>query len=189
MQKKCKNINFLQKKCYFCANFYKQIAGKLKFYVSMDEYMLDELDYKILNLISNDARISFLEVSRICGVSGAAIHQRVQKLIANDIITGSEFLVNLNKTGYKTCAFLSLHFAQTEDIAAIVEKLKDIREIVECHFITGEYDIFVKIYALNNSNLYDIIQTKIKPLGLVRCETLVSYKELFHRQMMLTTND
>ena len=151
----------------------------------MDEYILDELDYKILNLISNDARMSFLEVSRICGVSGAAVHQRVQKLIANGIITGSEFLLHLHKIGYHTCAFLSLHFAETEDIDLIVEKIKDIHEIVECHLITGAYDIFAKIYALNNSHLYNIIQTRIKPLGLIGCETLISYKELFHRQMTL----
>ena len=154
----------------------------------MEEYILDELDYKILNLISNDARISFLEVSRICGVSGAAVHQRVQKLIAGGIITGSEFLLHLNKIGYQTCAFLSLHFAETEDLGAIVEKIRDIHEIVECHCITGDYDILIKIYALNNSHLYDIIQTRIKPLGLIRCETLISYRELFHRQMTLAGN-
>ena len=136
-------------------------------------------------MISNDARISFLEVSRNCGVSGAAIHQRVQKLIANGIITGSEFLINLNKIGYQTCAFLSLHFDQTSELAAIVEKIKDIHEIVECHLITGKYDVFVKIYSQDNSHLYDIIQTKLKPLGLVRCETLISYREVFHRQMNL----
>ena len=154
----------------------------------MEDYVLDELDYKILNLISNDARISFLEVSRICGVSGAAVHQRVQKLINASIINGSEFLLNLNKIGYHTCAFLSLKFAQTEALAAIVENLRNINEIVECHLITGAYDILAKIYTLNNSHLYNIIQNKIKPLGLVRCETLISFRESFHRQMTLTDN-
>ena len=154
----------------------------------MEEHILDELDCKILNLISNDARISFLEVSRICGISGAAVHQRVQKMIANGIIIGSEFGLNLNKIGYQTCAFLSLHFAQTKDPDVIVEKIRDIHEIVECHLITGEYDMMVKIYAFNNSHLYDIIQTRIRPLGLIKCETLILYKELFHRQMTLETN-
>jgi Lrp/AsnC family transcriptional regulator for asnA, asnC and gidA len=149
------------------------------------EELLDDLDYKILNLISNDARISFLEVSRICNVSGAAIHQRVQKMIANGIITGSEFWLNLNKIGYQTCAFLSLHFNETVNLEVVVEKLKDIHEIVECHAITGRYDLFVKMYALNNSHLYEIVQTQIKPLGLVRTETLISYKESFHRQITL----
>ena len=151
----------------------------------MVEYILDELDCKILNLISNDARISFLEVSRICGISGAAVHQRVQKMMANETITGSEFLLNLNKIGYETCAFLSLHFAETEDFDVVAEKIKDIHEIVECHLITGVYDFLVKVYARNNEHLYEIIQTRIKPLGLIRCETLISYKETFHRQMML----
>jgi len=150
----------------------------------IEENMLDELDYKILNLISNDARISFLEVSRICGVSGAAVHQRVQKMIANGIITGSEFWLDLKKIGYQTCAFLSLHFSETANLDVIVERLKEIREIVECHSITGEYDIFVKIYALNNSHLYEIIQNRIKPLGIVRTETLMSFKESFHRQFV-----
>ena len=151
----------------------------------MEEYLLDELDYKILNLISNDARISFLEVSRICGVSGAAVHQRVQKMTSNGIITGSEFWLNLNKIGYQTCAFLSLHFTEKEDLEVAAEKIREIHEIVECHFITGEYDFLVKIHALNNSHLYNIIQTRLKPLGLIRCETLISYKESFHRQMTL----
>jgi len=148
------------------------------------EELLDELDYKILNLISNDARMSFLEVSRICNVSGAAVHQRVQKMIANGIITGSEFWLNLKKIGYQTCAFLSLHFSETINLDMVIDKLKDIREIVECHSITGEYDVFVKIYALNNSHLYEIIQTQIKPLGVVRTETLISYNESFHRQFV-----
>ena len=150
----------------------------------MEENVLDELDYKILNLISKDARISFLEVSRICNVSGAAVHQRVQKMMANGIIIGSEFGLNMKKIGYQTCAFLSLHFSETANLDTIIEQLKNINEIVECHSITGEYDIFIKIYALNNSHLYEIIQTKIKPLGAVRTETLISFRESFHRQFM-----
>ena len=149
----------------------------------MEERILDELDYKILNLIANDARISFLEVSRICNVSGAAIHQRVQKMISNGVITGSEFWLNLKKIGYQTCSFLSLRFNDKEDIDIIAEKLKSIHEIVECHFIAGEYDILIKIHAINNSHLYDIIQNQIKPLGFIRIETLISYKEVFHKQI------
>ena len=151
----------------------------------MEENILDELDRRILNLISNDARISFLEVSRICGISGAAVHQRVQKLMANGVITGSEFCLNRNKIGYQTCAFLSLHFSEKEDLNVVAEKIREIDEVVECHFITGEYDILIKIYSFNNSHLYDIIQTRLKPLGLIKCETLVSFKESFHRQLTL----
>ena len=148
----------------------------------MEEQVLDGLDYKILNLISNDARISFLEVSRACNVSGASVHQRVQKMMANGVITGSEFWFDMKKIGYQTCAFLSLHFSETANLDEIIERLKDIREIVECHAIIGTYDIFVKIYALNNSHLYELIKTRIRPLGVVKTDTLMSFKESFHRQ-------
>lgn len=149
----------------------------------MEEPVLDELDYKILNLISNDTRMSFLEVSRICNVSGASVHQRVKNMIANTIITGSQFNLNLNKIGYQTCAFLSLHFRYTEDLDEIEEELKNINEIVECHSIIGEYDFMVKVYALDNAHLYEIIQKQIKPLGLTKAETVISYKASCQRQI------
>ena len=153
----------------------------------MEECVLDELDYTILNLISNDTRMSFLEVSRICNVSGAAVHQRVQKMIANNIITGSEFKLNLNKIGYETCALLELQFSNSKDMNVIIEKLKAIPEIVECHVTVGDYDLIIKIYARNNTHLFDMIKQQIKPLGLVRMKSTISYGEVFRKQMIFYT--
>ena len=150
----------------------------------MEECVLDELDYTILNLISNDTRMSFLEVSRICNVSGAAVHQRVQKMFANNIITGSEFKLNLNKIGYETCALLELQFIYSEDINAVIEKLKEIPEIVECHLTAGDYDIIIKVYARNNAHLFDIVKKQIKPLGLTSMNSTILYCEVFHRQII-----
>ena len=151
--------------------------------IDMNDYTLDELDYQILQLIANDARISFLEVSRICNVSGAAVHQRVQKMISNQIITGSEFLLNMPKIGYNTCAYLTIHFAETINIEEVTEKIKEISEIVECHILTGVSNLFVKIYAQNNSRLFDIIQNQLKPLGAIKVESMISCRESFHRQI------
>lgn len=152
----------------------------------MDEHILDELDQKILRLIANNARISFLEVARLCNVSGAAVHQRVQKMTNNGIITGSEFTLNLNKIGYETCAYIGLYFDKSDSstLSQIISKLQEIPEIVECHATTGPYDLFVKIYARNNSHLFDIVQNQIKPLGLNRSESIISYRESFRRQML-----
>ena len=149
----------------------------------MEEYVLDELDYKILNLISNDARMSFLEVSRICNVSGAAVHQRVQKMIAHNVITGSEFKLNLNKIGYETCAYLNLRSNGMEALETIVKKLNEIPEIVECHLTVGDFDLFVKVYANNNMYLLDIINQQLKPLGLVCVSSMISYGEVFRKQI------
>jgi Lrp/AsnC family transcriptional regulator for asnA, asnC and gidA len=149
----------------------------------MEEYILDELDYKILNLISNDTRMSFLEVSRICNVSGASVHQRVQKMIANNIINGSEFKLNLNRIGYETCAILELQFGNFENINDITEKLKNISEIVECHLTAGDYDLIIKVYARNNAHLFDIVKHRIKPLGVIRMNSIISYGEVFRKQI------
>ncbi len=152
----------------------------------MEESALDELDYKILNLISNDTRMSFLEVSRICNVSGAAVHQRVQKMIRANFITGSEFKLNMDKIGYETCTYLNLSFDNSKDIDTIISELNKIPEIVECHLTLGRFDMFVKIYARNNAHLLELINKHIKPLGLLNSDTITSYREVFRKQMVFS---
>ncbi len=155
----------------------------------MAENLLDELDNKILKLISNNARISFLEVARLCNVSGAAIHQRIQKLQNSGVITGSEFTIDLNKIGYETCAYVNLYFDRDTDLDEAVEKIREIPEIVECHFTTGPYDLLIKVYARNNTHLHDVVQRQLKGIGLSRSESIISYRESFRRQLTLGDND
>ena len=97
---------------------------------------LDKLDRKILGLIAEDARIPFLEVARSCNVSGAAIHQRIQKLTNLGILLRSQFLIDPEKIGYETCAYIGLYLKNPEDVDRVVEALKKIPEVVECHITT-----------------------------------------------------
>ncbi|MDO5570949.1 MAG: Lrp/AsnC ligand binding domain-containing protein [Bacteroidales bacterium] len=149
----------------------------------MAHHQLDSLDYKILKLIADNARIPFLEVARECNVSGAAIHQRVQKLTNLGIIKGSKFDLDTNKIGYETCAYMGLYLQNPNQFPEVIEKLKQIPEVVECHYTTGQYDMFIKIYAKNNRHLLSIIHNKLQPLGLSRSESLISFKEAFSRQI------
>lgn len=149
----------------------------------MGHHQLDELDEKILKMIINNARIPFLEVARVCNVSGAAIHQRIQKLTNLGIIKGSEFLVDYSKVGYETYAYMGLFLKDPGDFNEVASKLKEIPEVVECHYTTGQYDLFIKLFAKNNRHLLDIIHKKLQPLGLARTETLISFKEAFRRQI------
>ncbi len=151
----------------------------------MSEGNLDELDSKILKLVSNNARISFLEVARHCNVSGAAVHQRIQKLQNAGIITGSEFTLNVSRFGYETCAYVNLSFEATTDLDEVVEHIKTIPEVVECHFTTGPYDLLIKVYAHNNSHLHEIINSQLRRFGLARNESVISYRESFRRQMTI----
>jgi len=149
----------------------------------MGQHDLDQLDEKILKLIVNNARIPFLEVARECGVSGAAIHQRVQKLIQNGVIKGSEFIVDTEKIGYETCAYIGLYLTNPSSFDYAVTELEKIPEVVECYYTTGEYDLFIKVYARNNHDLMNLIHNKLQPIGLSRTETLVSFKEAFRKNV------
>ncbi len=144
---------------------------------------LDKLDKKILHLISEDARIPFLEVARACNVSGAAIHQRIQKLTNLGILKGSQFVIDPEKIGYETCAYVGLYLKNPEDFDDVVEALKKIPEVVEAHYTTGGYDLFIKIYAINNHHLLNIIHDKLQPLGLSRSETIISFNAVIDRPL------
>ena len=144
---------------------------------------LDKLDKKILCLIAEDARIPFLEVARECKVSGAAIHQRIQKLTNLGVLKGSQFVIDPEKIGFETCAYMGLNLKNPENFDEVVEALKKIPEIVECHYTTGEYDLFIKVYAHNNHHLLTIIHDKLQVLGLSRSVSLISYNAVIDRPL------
>jgi Lrp/AsnC family transcriptional regulator for asnA, asnC and gidA len=134
-------------------------------------------------MIAENARVPFLEVARACDVSGAAIHQRIQKLVNLGILKGSQYLIDPEKIGYETCAYIGLYLKDPEQFDEVTEALRKIPEVVECHFTTGGYDMFIKIYARNNHHLLSIIHDKLQPLGLARSETIISFHEAIKRQM------
>jgi Lrp/AsnC family transcriptional regulator, regulator for asnA, asnC and gidA len=145
---------------------------------------IDQLDEKILKLITKNARIPFLEVARECGVSGAAIHQRVQRLFNIGVVTGSEFIVNPQKLGYNTCAYMGIYLEKAKYHTQVVAAMRDIPEIVECHYTTGQYAIFIKIQTKTNKHLKKIIDEKLHEIeGIARTETFVSLEMDFKRQV------
>ncbi len=149
----------------------------------MGQSQFDKLDEQILKMIATDARVPFLEVARACNVSGAAIHQRIQKLTALGILKGSQYVIDPEKIGYETCAYIGLFLKNPESFESVMTALEKIPEVVECHFTTGKYDMFIKIYARNNAHMLSIIHDKLQPLGLSRTETLISFHEAMNRQM------
>lgn len=96
---------------------------------------------------------------------------------------GSEFIIDPEKIGYETCAYIGLFLKDPGQFDTVVESLRHIPEVVECHFTTGKYDLFIKIYARNNHHLMSVIHDKLQPLGLSRSETIISFSEVIKRQM------
>lgn len=121
---------------------------------------IDSLDKKILNILSKNARIPFKDVAAECNVSRAAIHQRVQRLTDEGVITGSGFDVNPKSLGYSTCTYVGINLERGSMYKQVVERLVHIPEIVECHFTTGPYTMLVKLYARDNEQLMDLLDRK-----------------------------
>jgi len=153
-------------------------------------YSLDKLDEKILKMVSHNARIPFLEVARECNVSGAAIHQRVQKLTSAGILKGSEFILDAEKIGYETCAFVGIYLKEANEFQNVLSALNEIPEVVECHYTTGKYAMFLKVYAKNNTHLLSIIHNRFQKIaGIAGTETVISFTEAFRRQIPVNNLD
>ncbi len=151
---------------------------------------VDKLDLKILQIISVDARVPFKDVAEVCGVSRAAIHQRVQRLTEAGIITGSGYNVYPKYIGYSTCTFVGITLERGSMYKEVANELLKIPEIVECHFTTGNYTMLVKLYSRDNEHLMELLNNRIQEInGVISTETLISLEQSFTRQVPIILSD
>ena len=173
---------------YFCSyqlSIFNYVTNQL--YQSKEMEKVDRLDKKILSILSQNARMPFKDVAAQCGVSRAAIHQRVQHLIENGAITGSGFNVNPKSLGYTTCTYIGLNLERGSMYKKVVERLSAIPEVVECHFTTGPYTILLKLYARDNEQLMDLLNNQLQGIpGVVSTETLISLEQSIKREIPIT---
>ena len=145
---------------------------------------IDKLDRQILEIITLNARIPFKDVAAECGVSRAAIHQRVQRLIDLGVIIGSGYHVNPKSLGYNTCTYVGVKLEKGSMYKAAVAELKKIPEIVECHFTTGPYTMLAKLYSRDNEHLMDLLNSKIQEVpGVTATEALISLDQSIKKEI------
>ena len=151
---------------------------------------IDNLDKKILCILSKNARIPFKDVAAECNVSRAAIHQRVQHLIEAGIITGSGFDINPKSLGYHTCTYVGITLERGSMYKSVCQRLTHIPEIVECHFTTGPYTMLVKLFAKDNEQLMDLLNNQLQSIpGVVATETLISLEHSIKREIPVKIDD
>ena len=150
----------------------------------MAKITLDAIDRKILRFLIRNARMPFLEIARECGISGAAIHQRIRKLDESGVILGSRLIVNPKMLGFDVCAHIGIRLNAPQLLSQTMDRLKEVPEIVECHFITGAYNILAKLYCLDNEHLMRTIFDGILSIpGVATTQTYISLQEAFQRQV------
>jgi Lrp/AsnC family transcriptional regulator, regulator for asnA, asnC and gidA len=148
-------------------------------------FKIDSIDRRIMRLLSEKGRISFLEVARECGMSGAAIHQRVAKLEQHGIIAGYSVKLSPENLGYSTCAYVGVFLEKAIMYHSVVKELEKIVEIVECHYTTGNYAIFLKVFCRNNQHLMEVLNGRIQTIpGVSSTETFISLEHVIMRDVL-----
>ena len=145
---------------------------------------IDKLDLKILSIISDNARIPFKDVAEECGVSRAAVHQRVARMVETGVIERSSYKVNPKSIGYSTCTYIAIRLERSSMYRPVAEALAQIPEIVECHYTTGSYGMIVKLYCHDNDHLIQLLTDKIQIIeGVNSTETLISLEQSINRNV------
>jgi Lrp/AsnC family transcriptional regulator for asnA, asnC and gidA len=145
---------------------------------------IDNLDRRILEIVIHNARIPSKDVALECGVSRAAIHQRIQRLIDLKVITGSGYHVNPKSLDYATCTYIGVNLERGAMYRDVVPELEKIPEVVECHYTTGPYTMLIKLYAHDNEQLMDLLNNKIQMIhGVTGTETLISLDKSIDREI------
>ncbi len=147
---------------------------------------IDGIDKEILRALMEDARTPILEIARKVGISGAAIHQRLRKLEKSGLISGSKFIINPKALGYSTMAFVGIYLDKAMNNPEAVKQLQKIPEVLECHYTTGNWSIFIKILCRDNEHLMHLLNKEIQSIpGVSRTETFVSLQQQIDRQIKI----
>ena len=151
---------------------------------------IDKLDLRILQIISGDARIPLSDVANKCGVSRAVVHQRIMKMTERKTILGTSYHVNPKSIGYSTCTFVGVNLEKGSMYKEVVDCLKNIPEIVECHFTTGPYTMLTKLYSTDNEHLMELLNSKIQEIpGVTATETLISLEQSIKKEIPIRNDN
>ena len=146
-------------------------------------YHLDSVDKEIIYMLMDNAKTSLAHISKNVGISTTAVHQRIKKLEQAGIIENSISFLNPKKIGYKVDYYIGVYLDQPKHYNNAIKTLKDVNEVVEAHYTTGNYTIFLKVLCRDNDHLMEILNKLQKLKGVTRTETIISLEQSINRQL------
>jgi len=146
---------------------------------------IDDFDLQILKYLDEDGRMAYSAIATAMGVSNTMIHQRINRLTEQGILTGIKPVFNEKKLGYDWGAFTGLSLEKDHDSSRIIEELKKIPEVTECYYITGNYTLYVKIIAKNHEHMRQLLYEKIDSIpGIAKTDSLIELGCAFKRNII-----
>lgn len=146
-------------------------------------YKLDAIDKKIIYMLMENAKTSLAQISKNIGISTTAVHQRIKKLENAGVIENSVSFLNPRKIGYKVVSFIGVFMDQPSHFNDLIKSLNEINEIVEAHYTTGNWTVFLKVLCIDNDHLMQILSKIQKLKGVTRTETFISLQQSINRQL------
>lgn len=147
---------------------------------------LDKLDYDILNILIKDCKTPYLEIARMCHVSGGTIHVRIKKMEDLGILKGYSLTLDLPKLGFDVCCFVGICIDVSSSLPEVIKQMEKINEIVELHFTTGDFEILVKLICKNINHLQNLLVDKIHLIkGVQRTNTFISLSQSITRTITI----
>jgi len=149
-------------------------------------YELDNIDLKILEILRDDAKKPFTEVAKKVHVSQGTVHVRMNKMEEAGIIERTTLKLNYGRMGFDITAFIGIYLEKSALYEQVLAKLKGISEIINIHYTTGNYSMFVKIHCRDTNHLKEVLHEKMQQVeGIERTETMISLEESLDRNLKL----
>lgn len=121
---------------------------------------IDQINWKILQALQQNARMSFSEIGRKIGLTSPAVAERVKKMEDKGIIKGYNVRVSYNKTGHQLKAIITLKVFMGR-LKPFLDKVKEFREVINCYRITGNENIILEVILYDQAHLEVFIDTLI----------------------------
>ncbi len=147
-------------------------------------YEIDKLDREILGILMKDAKVPYTDIAKRLLVSAGTIHVRMKRMERLGIVRGSTLVLDPARIGYDLTAFVGIYLIRGSAYSEVIKEVDRIPEVIEAHFTTGEYSIFVKVICRNTGHLREVINDKLQPVrGVSRTETIISLGESIRKQV------
>jgi Lrp/AsnC family transcriptional regulator, regulator for asnA, asnC and gidA len=143
----------------------------------MSKVALDEVDHQILDILIDNTRIPFTDISKRLLISAGTVHVRVKKMEESGIIKGSSLNLDYVKLGYSFIAYVGVFLEKTNTINEVLKELNAIPFITVAHITTGKFNVFCKVRARDTHHAKDIIFSIDDVAGVSRTETMISMEE------------
>ena len=148
--------------------------------------IVDEFDIKIIKELEKDGRMAYSAIATNLKISNTMVHQRINRLIEQGILTGIKPVIDEKKVGYDWGAFTGITLNKDQDSGRIIEELKNIPEITECYYITGSFTLYIKIIAKDHEHMRKILYEKIDTIpGIAKTDSIIESGCAFKRNVSL----